>query len=439
MATHHSICPGFEYGPIKKLAHSAERVKSPLVNRANAEENPDYCGCTMTSLTPNDNIPANWAQPLVDQNAFEAEQVRLRHIWTFLGLTRDLAKDGDWFRTTIATRSVFVQRFGDEFKGFENRCAHRFYPLRKSDKGCGPVVCGFHHWRYDRNGRAVGIPKCEELFGKSPRELDAKLSPIELATCGAFIFGRFPTPAASDSLEQYLGDGFPILETMSRMPVAPHESNAPVQANWRLCCHITHDDYHQVAVHPNTFGKNGYPSREAMGYFRFGLHSGFLSTPDPAAFSNMVAACRDGSFGSSYYFILQIFPNLIISHGRSDGQFWHILVQQYLPIAHDRTLLRSWRYPSPLPADHAWHVRWTRPLTDPWRALAVRYVVGKIRNEDHAVCERLQKISGQIDRAPVLGALEERIAWFEESYAKVMASGNELPVRIQNEKRPGAY
>ncbi len=359
-------------------------------------------------------IGPDWALPFVDQSAFEREQARLEGIWTFLGLAQDVASDGDWFRATIATRSVFVQRFGAELKGFENHCAHRFFPLRTADRGNGPVVCGFHHWRYDANGLAIGIPMGPELFGATPRDIGAALTPIDVATCGSFVFGRF-RHGTSESLEEFLGDAFPLLEAISHMPQSPHRVTTTAQANWRLCMHITLDDYHTVAVHPTTFGKTGYPHRVAMGYFRFGLHSAFLSTPDPNALKTLLAACRDGSIRSSYYFIVQIFPNLVISHGRSDAQFWQILVQQYEPATHNRSNFRSFTYPSPFAADHAPHVRWTRRFTDPWRALAVRHVVGKVRNEDHAVCEAIQAVAHQIETPPTFGALEERVAWFEEA------------------------
>ncbi len=375
----------------------------------------------MTIIGSGKQIPADWAKTLIDEQAFAAEQARLGRKWNLLGLAADAARDGDWFRATLATRQVFVQRFGEALRGFENRCAHRFFPLRNEDKGNGPVVCGFHHWRYDREGRAMGVPMCEELFGKIPRDLGATLAPVEVSVCGALVFGRFPAPGETETLEQYLGDAFPILAAITRFPEAPHAVETPVRANWRVCYHITHDDYHQVAVHPKTFGKNGYPRREAMGYFRFGLHTAFLSTPDPDAFNKLAAGCRDGAFVSSHYFIMQLFPNMIVSHGRSDGQFWHVLVQQYSPVAHDRSLLRTWSFPSPFAARHPRHVRWTRPFTDPGRRLAVRYFVGKIRDEDHVVCERVQANAGRIKTPPMLGALEERIGWFEENYARVMA------------------
>jgi phenylpropionate dioxygenase-like ring-hydroxylating dioxygenase large terminal subunit len=365
-------------------------------------------------------IPADWARTTTDPQAFRFEQDRLSHVWTFLGLTRDVARDGDWFRASLATRSVFVQRFGDELSGFENRCAHRGYPLRNADKGNGAIVCGFHHWRYDQAGRALGIPLCEELYGGIPRELDAKLKPIEIATCGSLVFGRFPAPHATESLEDFLGPGFPILAAMSQMPAAPIYISNPVKANWKLCLHITFDDYHGVAVHPGTFGKLGYLRRYNITYARFGLHSCSINRPDPQALEKMAAECRDGTFRSAYYRIFQIMPNLILSHFRSDGQFWFCIVQQYVPVAHDRSVLRAWLYPAPFPADRSALDERTRPLTDPLRRLAVAHYFRKISREDHAVCERTQEIAHQLGEPPIIGALEERIVWFEESYRRLM-------------------
>lgn len=131
---------------------------------------------------------ADWARTLTDPQAFAHAQRCLGYAWTFLGFTGDVAKDGDGFRASLATRSVFVQRFGSELKGFENVCAHRFHPLRTEDRGNGPIVCGFHHWRYDKDGFAIGIPKCQENFGTVSRALGAHLAPIEIATCGTLVF-----------------------------------------------------------------------------------------------------------------------------------------------------------------------------------------------------------------------------------------------------------
>ncbi|MGB7259117.1 MAG: SRPBCC family protein [Pseudolabrys sp.] len=377
----------------------------------------------MPAITMGENIPSDWARTLVDPQAFAREQDRLSHLWTFLGWDKDVAKDGDWFRASLATRSVFVQRFGSELKGFENRCAHRFYPLRLADKGNGPIVCGFHHWRYNKEGRALGIPLGEEVYGVIPRELGARLTQIDVATCGPLVFGRFPGPGATETLEEFLGPAFPILSAMAQTKEEPQVIAGSVKANWKLCLHITFDDYHGVAVHPSTFGKLGYLHRKNVTYDRFGLHSTFLSTTEPNALANMSAACRDGTFRSAKYRIFQIMPNLIVSHFRSDAQYWYCLIQQYSPVAHDRSSMRAWLYPAPFPADHSKYSRWGRPFTDPIRRHLVRHYVQKVFGEDNAVCEHLQEIAHQVQDRPILSALEERIGWFEESYTKALAAG----------------
>jgi phenylpropionate dioxygenase-like ring-hydroxylating dioxygenase large terminal subunit len=100
------------------------------------------------------------------------------------------------------------------------------------------------------------------------------------------------------SLEEFLGEGFAILQAMSQMGVNSQYISGSVHANWKLCLHITFDDYHGVAVHPGTFGKLGYVRRKNITYARFGLHSAAVNNPDPQALENMAAA-RDGSFRSA--------------------------------------------------------------------------------------------------------------------------------------------
>jgi len=46
----------------------------------------------------------------------------------------------------------------------------------------------------------------------------------------------------------------------------------------------------------------------------------------------------------------------------------------------------------------------------------MRYFVDLVLSEDNAACEKLQAIAPQLSAAPMLGALEQRIAWFEEAY-----------------------
>jgi phenylpropionate dioxygenase-like ring-hydroxylating dioxygenase large terminal subunit len=364
------------------------------------------------------NIPDDWTRPIVDPAAFAEEQRRLASVWTFLGMTSDADKDGDWFRASIATRSVFVQRFGTELRGFENVCAHRFMPLRNADRGNGAIVCGFHHWTYDRQGNAVGIPRCRELYNALPQQLGAHLTRIELATCGRMIFGRFPHPRVSESLEDFLGSGFAVLAAGSQVRGRARSLSIPFEANWRLGAQISLDDYHSPAVHPRTFGKEGYIRRDDISYHRFGLHSAYVYTAKSEGVEQIAQACRDGTYYPKYYTILQFVPNVLMAFFRTDFDHYHCAILLYEPVRHDRTILRAWAYPAPFPG----HRTWARTLTDPVRSSIVRRYVETVLREDNLVCERIQGNARQIGRPPLLGRLEERIGWFEDSYRKLMAA-----------------
>ncbi len=380
---------------------------------------PSRCHFTMTELDPD---PGAWARSVTDPAFFAREQAALGAAWTFLGFGTDLRNDGDWIRATLGGRSVFVQRFGDELRGFENVCAHRFYPLRTAERGNGPVRCGFHHWQYNKDGLAAGIPKCAEMFGVGPREVGACLAPVEVGTCGAFVFGRFRGGQGTGSLEEYLGDAYPIVNAMTAVHRTPPCVTSSVAANWKLCYHISLDDYHLVAVHPDTFGKGGYLDRDAVRYYRFGLHSAYFYGGDDGALEAMAAACADGSYRPPAYRIFQLFPNLLVSHIPTVAGVY-VIVQHFVPVAVDRTLFRTWFFSAPWPAvDRGMREGVIRRLAAPWVPLVFPMRVRKIGGEDNAVCEQLQTVAAQARGRPRFARHETRIAWFDETYRGWLAA-----------------
>jgi len=348
---------------------------------------------------------------------FAIEQQRLGRLWTFLGLKSDLAREGDWFRAVLGGHSVFVQRFTEGIRGFENLCAHRHYPLRTQNRGNGPVRCGFHHWQYDSEGLAVGIPKCIEQFGVPPRELGKKLAPIDIALCGELIFGRLrDAKASSEGLESYLGEGFPVLQTAFNKKSTILHSALIANANWKFGYEISLDDYHIVAVHPSTFGKQGYLQPKSVSYFKFGRHSAYFHDADAGSLPVMAQDCRAGTYTPSDYRIFQFFPNLVLVHFGAAGR-WYVLLQQYVPISSDRTVLHSWLSPAAFgPIKYG---RWRRPI-EPLLMKVVMSYIRRIGTEDNAVCEQLQRHEHQVTSQPVHGLHEQRIVWFRQTYAASM-------------------
>ena len=212
----------------------------------------------------------------------------------------------------------------------------------------------------------------------------------------------------------------PIIEAMCTLTRQPRQVNVTIEANWKLCYHISLDDYHSPAVHPTTFGKRGYMGRKAFRYFRFGSHSAFFPGGDENALQDTISAMKEGSYRAVRYRIFQIFPNLLIALFRAHGQHFYVNVQQYVSVAPGQSQLRSWYYPAPFEREQGPLARVWSKVSDPIRTHVVEYYIRKLHSEDNEVVERLQRFATQQGGWPRIGYAEERIKWFEETYAKAM-------------------
>lgn len=374
------------------------------------------------AAVPGPETHPGWLASACDPAAFRAEQAKLRHVWTFLGLASDAPRDGDWLRASLADRSVFVQREDGVLRGFENRCAHRGYPIRTRDRGQGPIVCGLHQWRYDREGRATGIPLSRPLFGASPGELGAHLEPLEVAVCGDFVFGRFAPGRPGEPLEAWLGPAAPILETLSAGSRRHWAWSREIACNWRFFSQLTLDDYHLAAIHPDSLGKHGYLKPQFVHYERFGAHSVYCFSQQDWSLEAMSRGCADGSWISADYTTIQLFPHLTVVHMSWDTIFRSVLTMQLTPLGFDRTRLTVRLHPLGYRSARAWHRfrrRWGTELTQffVWRSSL------KIMGQDIGAAEALQTTAAQMDEAPRWGGFERRIGWFEETYRAMVEDG----------------
>jgi phenylpropionate dioxygenase-like ring-hydroxylating dioxygenase large terminal subunit len=361
-----------------------------------------------------------WARAMTDEADFRAEQAALGCLWTFLGFESDIPNVDDWLRSTLGGRSIFVQRFASGIGAFENRCAHRFYPLRTADRGSGPVVCAFHGWRYDARGFACEVPNCEPMFGRTAGELGARLPEVEVARCGPMLFGRFPGGPGM-SLEEWLGDGFTILSRLATPTRTRHAFESDVRANWKLLMGIALDDYHIATVHPGVWG--GYLDADYPRYFRFGAHSAYFAGAGETAFAEMVRECSTGNHAPTSYRTFQFFPNLNVVLVNVPGWFkqdyWFLLVQHVVPEARDRTHSYS-RYvqlshvEGPVGALRRLLRFVARPIID----AVFHWYARRVHREDCAVCEELQSTAHQVSGQPLLSRHETRVGWFEEEYAR---------------------
>jgi hypothetical protein len=236
------------------------------------------------------------------------------------------------------------------------------------------------------------------------------------------IFGRFRVVGDNQTLAQFLGDSFDILGAMSNASAPPRLVTRPVAANWRLCFHANVEDYHPPAVHPVTFGRKGYINLARIRYFRFGWHSAYFDNPEPDSLKAMAADCRAGTWRSNNYRVFHIFPDLTVSHFRTHWENWLVVLVQYRPLSPSHSMMHAWYYRAPFGTAKAapWYDVLTRPFTELHYRFGIPHVVRWVLGEDNVICEGQQSIARQLSPAPILGALEERLAWYEEAYTECM-------------------
>lgn len=90
------------------------------------------------------------------------------HFWQIACLARAARRKP--VQVTIGSRPIVVFRSGEnEFGAVEDRCAHRNAPLSLGRACRGRLVCPYHGWEYDRQGRVARVPALPQ--GETPGQI----------------------------------------------------------------------------------------------------------------------------------------------------------------------------------------------------------------------------------------------------------------------------
>jgi choline monooxygenase len=337
---------------------------------------------------------------------FDAEMAVLAGTaWQFVATTSELSSANDWVRAHVFGADVFVQNVRGELRGFRNICQHRGFPLRRQPSGNGPIVCGFHAWRYDGEGVPVGVVRNAELFGLLPEErADMALPRVRVDTIGTMVFVALDD--AVPPLDQYLGRFATLLRAAtSRMGACRHRWSGETKANWKLCYEVTLDDYHVQFVHPESIGKTAIPAWGFL-YEREGPHSHMLRrrTADwtfPGFWDNL----DRNEYEYAGYKIHHLFPTTFLVATREA-----LLISSFSPLAPGRTAMD----------DRVFELT-NNPLDDAFWEEAARNQ-RQVSDEDRRISEAQQEVIADFARPATFGALEQRVAWFHEAYEALVGA-----------------
>ncbi|EEA04520.1 anthranilate 1,2-dioxygenase, large subunit [Burkholderia sp. H160] len=177
--------------------------------------------------------------------------------WIYACHESEIPQPHDFITMQAGRQPLIVSRDGSgALHAMVNACQHRGATLTRMSKGNqSTFTCPFHAWCYKSDGRLVKVKApseyCED-FDKGARGLKK----ARIASYKGFVFVSLDV-AATDSLEDYLGDTRVFLDMMvaqsptGELEVLPGRSTYTYDGNWKLQNENGLDGYHVSTVHYN--------------------------------------------------------------------------------------------------------------------------------------------------------------------------------------------
>ena len=203
-----------------------------------------------------ESLPIIPAGRYADVRFLKLEKERLwGRSWLYGCHSDQLPEPGSFITWERSDSPVVIVRCGDRrVRAFYNTCQHRGGPLVRDTSGNlkGGFTCAFHGWRYDLEGRLVGV-RDRENFG----DLDFDCHSLKEVRCESFGNWVFlnEDPHAEPLLD-YLG---PIAEQWRQFDpdTIRHiaSSSHIVECNCKMMLEAFLEVYHLQTVHADTAGR----------------------------------------------------------------------------------------------------------------------------------------------------------------------------------------
>lgn len=199
---------------------------------------------------------AGWTLPAwtyADREFFDLEQDRIfRSSWQIVCHDSDVAHPGDYQLIDYAGESIVVVRGQDGIvRAFTNVCRHRGARMLDGPGGCAKkLVCPYHGWTYETNGRLSGVPM-KASYGATFDPADHGLVPVDLDRWEGFLFVRFADdggPSIATMMAPHAADIAPYrfadLRALGRVTLRPRG------VNWKVIGDNYSDGLHIAVAHP---------------------------------------------------------------------------------------------------------------------------------------------------------------------------------------------
>jgi carnitine monooxygenase subunit len=326
-----------------------------------------------------------------DADFLEAEKDKVfAASWQVVCHVNDIPKPGDYHTLDFLGEPLVAVRGQDGgVSAFFNVCRHRAARILDGSTGhCGArIVCPYHAWTYDLDGRLTAIPQRKEFGDFSPDQYGLK--PVETEIYQGFIFVRLQAglPSVADMLAPYASElaayRLEELQPIGRVTLRTRH------VNWKNVTDNYSDGMHINVAHPGltrlfgqSYGIEAQPWVDKMfGYLR--------DVPSPQRSERMYQSVLPHAphlpdDRQRLWLYFKLWPNVAFDLYPDQVDF-----MQMIPISPTETLIREIAYAHP---DGRREMRAARYLN--WR------INRRVSVEDKVLIERVQTGMGSRSFSP---------------------------------------
>jgi phenylpropionate dioxygenase-like ring-hydroxylating dioxygenase large terminal subunit len=286
---------------------------------------------------------------------------------------------------------LIVRDESQRLRAFSRVCLHRAFPIAQGSGHAKRLVCPYHRWSYDLDGRLAAAPFMDQVPGF---DRDAcRLPELRLSEWQGFALVTLspdtpPLGAELAPLDELL-DPFHLTDAVA---IEPLSFESPF--NWKVLVENFMESYHHMGPHLETL----QPTNPAKGTHALDLKGPFAVLENPA------------SPGNEPFWVFQVFPTLLFAQTRGG-----LPLTTWYELRIDSADHFGLRILPLLPREFA---------KNPDVVRLVRETLDQIHREDIPMCEGVQRGLASGLWTPGPQSRQERCLWlFHRWLAEQMLGG----------------
>lgn len=289
--------------------------------------------------------------------------------WQYVGHVGQVREPGDYVTGTIMDEGVFVIRGKDRtLRAFSNVCRHRAHRLLQGRGNVKVIVCPYHAWSYEIDGRLRHARATEKMRDFDPSGICLPAVQVE-EFCGFLFVNLDPTAPSlkrqSGELETEIRRYMPELDKLALRRKLVHE----VKANWKVAVDNFLECYHCHIVHPALVDLHDMTTYRSKTHGIYSSHIALSRSGDNKAYKFECKSDEDIGFAGWW-----IWPNTTLGVYAGEG---NVVVNYFV--------LRG-----PECTDAVFDIYYTSEEETSQQREAIEYFDKVLQPEDTRVCEGAQ-------------------------------------------------